>query len=199
MIIIGLCGRSGSGKGTVGRIFAEYSIPVLDTDLLYHDMINDSTSACTKALVAAFGVGILDQAGKINRSVLRKIVFSEGNEDKLQKLNSITHAYVLDATNAWIREKEKLGAKAICLDVPLLFESQMDKICDLTVAVVASDKTCVARIQKRDKVDVKTAVQRLGAQLSNEELTARCSYVIENDGSYSDLSSKVIKLLNEIL
>ena len=199
MIIIGLCGRSGSGKGTVGRIFVEHSIPVLDTDALYHDMINDPTSACTKALATAFGAEILDEEGKINRVALRKVVFLEGNRDILQKLNSITHAFVLDETNAWIREKEKLGVKAICLDVPLLFESQMDKLCDLTIAVIASDKNCIARIQKRDKVDEQTAIQRLGAQLCNEELIARCSHVIKNDGSHSDLSSQVIKLLTEIL
>ena len=75
MKIIGLCGGSGSGKGAVCDLFLELGIPSIDTDALYHKMTS-SDSPCLRALAEEFGASIIDVHGKLDRAVLRGIVFS---------------------------------------------------------------------------------------------------------------------------
>ena len=94
MKIIGLCGMSGSGKGSVGVIFRQFSIPVLDTDRLYHSLIEDADSECTKLIIQEFGEAVADEQGRIDRKILRSLVFAPDAKEKLARLNVITHACV---------------------------------------------------------------------------------------------------------
>ena len=96
--IIGLCGGSGSGKGSVAELFLEYGIPSVDTDAVYHD-ITSSPSPCLDALVAEFGTDILTPDGALDRKKLSGIVFfGQDSIKRREKLNAISHKYVLAKT-----------------------------------------------------------------------------------------------------
>ena len=94
MLVLGLTGPSGSGKGAVGCFFAETGIPVLDTDTVYHALIDHSTS-CTEELKNAFGDTILTKEGGIDRKRLASLVFDPADEKKekllLKKLLHISN------------------------------------------------------------------------------------------------------------
>ena len=73
MEIIGLCGGSGSGKGTVAKIFCEYGFKHIDTDAVYHTLTS-YPSPCLRELADAFGMEIL-KGGKLDRTKLAEMVF----------------------------------------------------------------------------------------------------------------------------
>lgn len=177
--IIGLCGRSGSGKGYVSKIFASFGIPSVDTDKLYGEIVSMKDSPCLKELSREFGGDIITAEGTLNKKALSAIVFSD--DKRLQKLNSITHKYILAETEKRIEELKNSGAKAVIIDAPVLFESGFHRLCDLCVCVTCGTDISVKRITQRDGIDEKSAEKRLSSQLSEKELRALCDYEIVND------------------
>lgn len=198
MNIIGMCGRSGSGKGSVGEILRAKGIPVLDTDKLYHDLINDPDSSCTHGIVKAFGSSVLGEDKRIDRKQLGQLVFGEENKEKLALLNSISHAFVKEECEKWLDMQKEMSVSLVCLDVPLLFESNMNEICQITLAVIAPQEVCVKRIIERDKIDKASALRRLDAQIENDTLSKLCQYTICNDGTLEELTDKVETFLKRI-
>lgn len=183
MRVIGITGGSGSGKSLLSRIFAEKGIVSLDTDAVYH-YITDHAGACVEELTAAFGDKILNTDRSLNRRVLADIVFHNdaGRDGRVRLLGEITHKYVRRECTAWLRNQEKSHAAFAVLDVPLLFESGFDALCDITIAVLASRETRLARIVSRDGIPRERAEARISAQPDEAFYRARADYVLRNDG-----------------
>ncbi len=198
MQIIGLCGSSGSGKGTVSDIFLSYGIPSIDADAVYRDLTTPG-SPLVCALKSFFGDAILNYDGTLNRKQLSKIVFEDRSGFFRKKLNEITHASIIDEAEKRISEFEKNGVNRVIFDAPLLFESNFDKKCDLIIAVIAQNELKVQRIMKRDNISEDIAVKRLETQLSDEELISRADFVIVNNGTFEELKASSSLLANKIL
>ncbi len=201
--IIGLCGRSGSGKGYVCEHFLAQGIPSVDTDAVYRDLLskkddNGRSSTCLCELVAEFGDGILGENGLLDRRSLSLIVFAEGDEDKLKRLNEIAHKHILSDTLRLIDDYSQKGFKAVIIDAPVLFESGFDAICDLTLCVTAPEDVLVKRICKRDGRTEREALMRLANQKSSSELWSLCDAVIVNDGVL-DVGAQVCDFINEYI
>lgn len=188
MKIIGLCGGSGAGKGTVCSLFAEFGIKCIDTDKLYHSLIS-TDSECTSELIATFGNGISANPG-IDRKALRDIVFS--SRDNLELLNKITHKHILASVRTFIDESSDLPA--LIIDAPLLFESGFDKECDVTVCVIADNEVRIKRITERDGISTEAARARIDSQIPNDRLIQMCDFAIENNSTVSELRTQILKL-----
>ena len=198
MKIIGLCGGSGSGKGTVSVLFAEYEIPSIDTDKVYHEL-TASESSCLIALINEFGNEIISKEGSLDRKKLGRIVFSgEDSHKKLKKLNEISHKYVLDETRRRLDFLREQGYKCAIVDAPVLFESGFDKECDLTVAVLCDKEMRISRIISRDNISYEAASARIRSQISDEELVKRCNFIIYNNSDLDALKQEVKKTVNHI-
>lgn len=190
--IIGLCGRSGSGKGFVARCFERFGGLHIDTDKIYHKLLepsNSKMSECTKRLSEAFGTDIIGADLKPDRKKLSETVFA--SKSKLQLLNGITHRFILEEVK---RIMETSDAEFSVIDAPLLFESNFDKLCDSTVCVVCSDEKCIERITERDGIDKERALKRLDNQLSADRLIQLCDYTVVNDG-LRDVKTQVKRIL----
>ncbi|MBE6586865.1 MAG: dephospho-CoA kinase [Ruminococcaceae bacterium] len=196
ILVIGLCGRSGSGKGYVCERFSAFGIPSVDTDKVYREILEKEGSQCLAELVAEFGKDILSE-GKLDRRALSAIVFAPGNENKLERLNAITHKYILSETNERIESYKKNGCRAVLVDAPVLFESGFDSICDFTLCVTAPDSVCVERICARDSRTKEEALSRLANQKSADELRRLCSFEIVNDGE-ADVLAQVLEVINKL-
>ncbi len=184
--IIGLCGRSGSGKGYVSSVFSALGIPCIDTDEVYRGIISISAfdgKGCVYDLSVEFGDDILLENGTLDKSKLRDIVFADGAQDKLKSLNTITHRYILEKTLEIIEKHAKSGYRSVLIDAPVLFESGFNEICDVTFCVIAPDEVCIKRICERDGIDRERALARLENQKKQEELVSLCNASILNDGS----------------
>ena len=190
MKVIGLCGGSGSGKGAVSSLFGTYGIPAIDTDAVYHD-ITSHPSDCLDALSREFGPRVVKDGG-LDRAALREIVFfSPDSEGKLERLNAITHKYIIAETEKIISAYEKRSVPGVIIDAPLLFESGLDKRCDTVIAVVANREVRLARIMLRDGITLESARARIDAQLSDVRLAEMADLVIRNDGTLDELKSAV--------
>lgn len=198
MKIIGLCGGSGSGKGTVCEIFSKNQIPAIDTDKIYRELTS-ADSECLQALKKAFGNDIIASDGALDRRKLATIVFSGTNAaSQLEMLNKISHKFILDETRKRLSGFEKNGYKAAIVDAPVLFESGFNEECDILVAVLAKMETRVSRIIFRDGISAENAMQRINSQMSDEELISRCDYIIYNDLDLNALEKEVESCINKI-
>ena len=197
MKVIGITGPSGSGKSTVANAFRNENIVVLDADEIYHSLLIPP-SECLDAIRYNFGNEIFDTEGAINRSKLARIVFSD--KEKLSLLNSITHKFVTDKMRDILSERERLGDEIVALDVPLLFEAQVDKLfsTNLNIVVLADRAVRTARIRARDNISEAAALERISSQPDDSFYTSRADIVIHNNGCESDLKSQITQILKEI-
>ena len=190
-MIIGLTGGIASGKSTVSKYLAEKGFKVYDADKLAKDI--SGKQSVQEEIILPFGNEILDENGNVDRKKLKEIVFE--NKEKLKQLNAIIHPKVID----FYKElKEQNTDKIIIFDVPLLFESGIDKFCDKILVVISDYEIQLNRIVERDKIDRDLAEKIIKSQLSNEERIKKADVVIENNSSLEDLFEKVERFCERI-
>lgn len=196
MLRIGLTGGSGCGKSTAARMFASYGAKIVDADAVYHSLVS-TPSPCVSDLAHEFGEEILSPGGGLDRKKLAGVVFADSPEAKasLARLNEITHRYVRLECERLIDSYEQSGEAMVVLDVPLLFESGFDRICDVTVAVLASRPVRVARIMARDRIDQAAAEARITSQPNDDFYKERAKFLLINDGEIEELRSQVLAVL----
>ncbi len=194
MLIIGLTGPSGAGKGTVASLFARYGVPSIDTDAVYHELLIPP-SPCLDELTAHFGRGILSPDGTLNRPALAAIVFAPGHDDDRHVLNGITHGHIMRQITRLLCEYRSQGYPAVLVDAPQLFESGYHQECDRVLSVLAPREMRLSRIMARDGLTEEQASARLQAQLPEDIFRERSDSVIVNDGELTSLESAVRALL----
>lgn len=195
MLVIGLTGPTGAGKGCVATLFASYGLPILDADAIYHELLLPP-SACLDALTARFGKEILNTDGTLNRRALGAIVFS--SEPDLADLNRIAHRYVMEEVRRRLDKLRATGTLAAVLDAPQLFEAGAENDCNIIVSVLADPSLRIERIMRRDGIDQATAKKRMDAQYGDSFFRAHSDYIIENNGTPEQLIPAVCNILTEM-
>lgn len=198
MIIIGLTGPSGAGKSTLCEEFERLGFPCINTDDVYHQ-ITSVSSPCLDELKAAFGKAILNEKGGLNRTALAKLVFEgENAEENLKLLNSITHKYVWEETNAILTKYIKKRKKVAVIDAPALFSSKVFiGACNFTLSVLCDKETRVERIMKRDNISQEKALARINAQPSDDFFIKNSDYCITNSRSREDMVRQLHSILEQ--
>lgn len=195
MLVIGLTGPTGAGKGTVAKLFASFGVQIIDADAVYHALLIPP-SPCLDELTARFGSSILNPDKTLNRPALGAIVFSD--QKALSDLNAITHRYVMEQIRSELDRLRKTQVKVALLDAPQLFEAGADRDCDVVVSVLADEERRLARITQRDGISPEAAQKRMAAQLPDEFFRRNASYIIENNQSPEQLTDAVQAILSEI-
>lgn len=194
MLVIGLTGPTGAGKGTVSQLFASYGVAVIDADAVYHSLLVPP-SPCLDALVARFGKEILTADGRLDRPTLGRKVFSD--REALSDLNEIAHRFVMERIRAMLADLQRDPPIAALIDAPQLFEAGADRDCDVIVSVLADPKLRMQRIQTRDGIDAEMAQKRMAAQKSDAFFREHSTYVIENNTAPDVLKASVRRILSE--
>ena len=191
-MLVGLCGRSGSGKGYVSEKFALCGIPSIDTDAVYRTLTSPSEvlSPCMTELVDRFGASVANTDNSLNRAEMRRLVFGDDRQ-ALEDLNRITHAHILRETERIAAELYDAGNEIVIIDAPVLFESGFDKFCRAVIAVTAPEEKIVSRIMRRDGVTEEAALARLKTQKPVSELIKRADYVIVNGGDDDTMEKEI--------
>ncbi len=193
MKLLGITGGIGAGKSSVTRLFAALGATIVDADAISRQVMNRGGSAYD-TVVAAFGSEILCENGEIDRKKLAAIVFSDDLQRK--RLNTITHVAIFQEMQKQI---DHAKTSLVCLDVPLLFDSDFPFSCDKTLAVLAPMETRISRVMHRDGMSREQVEARMAAQLSDEELQQKADFCIHNIGSEQELEKKVIELYQNIM
>ena len=181
--VIGVTGRSGSGKSLLSQQLQAMGAQVLDADKVYAQLLkydNPMTRMLCHHFPGVWKEGVLD------RKKLADIVFSDPKS--LETLNFITHSQVKAQMHHTVEHSD---SKLIVLDVPLLFESGIDQLCDLTLAVLADREGSLARIMKRDGIDRPRAEARLNSQPHDDFYRARADLLLHNTGTLAQFEEKV--------
>lgn len=183
-IIIGLTGQTGAGKTTVAEGLRHFGYQVIKADDIAR-LVTETGSPTLKDLAAVFGKDILRPDGSLDRALLAERAFSTPENTKL--LNGITHPEILRLINKKINGAFFDGYEGVVLDASQLFESGLNERCTLVLSVVAPEEVRKARIMARDGISEEQALQRMGAQLSEEFFRTHSNYVLENTGTEEDL------------
>ncbi len=187
---IGLTGGIGAGKSTALAALARCGAAVLSTDAVVHELY--ASEDVTRAVIARFGESIAP-GGVIDRSALAERAFATA-EDRAW-LEGLLWPLVGARMLAWREhvEKDHPGARALVVEVPLLFEGGMEGGFDATIAVIAPEGLRDKRARARGH---RALAQRGARQLTQEEKASRATYVVVNDGGVGSLQEKLSSLLD---
>ncbi|MCI6325277.1 MAG: dephospho-CoA kinase [Clostridiales bacterium] len=195
MKILGLTGGSGTGKSAACTAFARLGCGVIDADATYRTLC-DTCEPMLKEIQNVFG-DVFSTNGKLDRKKLGTIVFADAQ--KLQQLNAITHPYIRQAARDAFAAYSKRGCLLCIYDAPVLFEGQMETLCDKTCAVLAARNTRIARIVARDAITEEYAALRIDAQKDDAFYRERCDYVVQNDADLDTLYTQVRKIYEDMV
>ncbi len=195
MYIIGLCGRSGSGKSTVAGFISQRGAALIDADEVCR-YVYCRNAECIDELCRRFGNDIC-RNGEIIRPILAKRAY--GEENGIADLNRIAHKYITIEIENRLLQFEKAGKKFALLDAPLLFEAGLDKRCHGILAVVAPYCQQLKRLTERDGKTKEEIKKRLAAQIPVAELKKRVDLLIVNDSSIQVLRERTHKALLYLL
>lgn len=190
-MLIGLTGGIGTGKSTLCKVADDLGFFVIDADKIGHSILIKDSCAYNE-IVESFGKEILSPDGEIDRKKLGGIVFT--NPEKLLLLNKITHQKITEKIEKMI---EKCDNETAVLEAAVLFESGMDKICDVVVAVIAPKEERARRISERDGVSIENAMLRINSQKNDDFYLSKADRIIFNNGSIEKLYSDGLAILKE--
>jgi dephospho-CoA kinase len=171
--VIGLTGGIGSGKTTVANYIKSHGIPVYIADEKAKKIMD--TNAVVILVETTFGKSVIIDH-KIDRQKLAQLVFN--HPDMLQKLNDIVHPLVRQNFVRWVKKHE--NHSFVIKEAAILFESGSYKYCDKVITVTAPLETRLQRVIERDKTNMKSVIDRMNNQWSEEEKMAKSDFVIHN-------------------
>lgn len=181
--VVGLTGPTGSGKTTVADTWREHGAYIIDTDRLARQ-VTAPQSPCLTQLADAFSSAILNEDGTLNRAELAKRAFA--TPENTLHLNAITHPAIVALIQQEIEYAAEQGFSVAVVDAPLLYEANVDVLCDTVVTVIAPADLRRERIMRRDNLTAEQATQRMSAQ-KPDDFYCRDGVTVFDGGS--DISS----------
>lgn len=194
MIKLGITGGIGSGKSFVSRCLKEgFSVQVYDTDreakrlMLEHEGIRAD-------LIALLGEEVYTAAG-LNKPLLAAYIFS--SPENAQKVNAIVHPRVKEDFRNWAFRQEQAGGQLVGVESAILFESGFDREVDKTLTVSGPLELRIARVMERDRVGREQVLERITAQISDEERNRLSDFSVEN-AETSDIHAQLVRILSAL-
>ncbi len=191
--VIGLTGNIATGKSVIRKMLQHSGAYTIDADQLGHQAMMPGAPAY-KPVVETFGKFIVGNDGRINRSLLGKIVFS--NETALKKLEAITHPVIRQAVDALVTRSKQ---RVVVIEAIKLLEGDLKDQVDAVWVVNASRKTQYKRLVGKRGMSDSEAKQRIIAQPSQQKKLASADVIIENDGDVEKTWQQVQHHWNELL
>jgi dephospho-CoA kinase len=189
MLNVALTGGIAAGKSAVARQLAELGAVLIDADAIARAVVAPGTPGL-EAVVAAFGPGMLTEAGELDRPALGALVFADAAAR--EKLNSIVHPLVrAEAT----RQRAAAPTDAVIVqDIPLLVETGQGSDFDLVIVVAAPLDERLRRMVTDRGMDEADARARIDAQATDAQRAAVADIVINNSGSLEQLRQQVTEI-----
>jgi len=196
MYIIGITGGTGAGKTLALSSLKELGALTLDCDKIYHDLLIDN--ADMKSEIEMYFSGTVTTDGKVDRKKLREIVWE--SPSSLEKLNEITHKYVVDDIKNRIELFGEKGGKIVAIDAIALIESGISEKCNIVVGIISEKSNRIARITKRDNISETEAQARINVQQPDGYYKKNCHHIIKNDfASSAEFYEKCKDYFNDLI
>ncbi len=192
-MIVALTGGLASGKSSVARRFEELGVPVIDADVVARRLVEPGAPALAE-IVQAFGAGVLDERGRLDRARMRQRIFHHDGDRK--RLESILHPRVRDAMQAFAASSD---APYVLFVIPLLVETNRAHEMDRVIVVDAPRALQTARAAARDGSPPETIASMLDSQATRADRLAVSDTVIENAGDPATLRKRIDAVHRECL
>lgn len=173
MKLIGLTGGIGCGKTTVLEEFKKIGIPCFIADR--HAAGYYENPIFVQEIKNLLGNGVIRPDGSVDKSLIASIVFND--PEALRRLNALIHPRVMDDFIKWASAQ---AAPYVIIESAIIFENNLDKLLDKTIAVYLEKEERMQRLLLRDKTSREQLEQRMRNQMSAEEKMDRADYVILN-------------------
>jgi len=193
--LFGLTGGIASGKSAVAARLRARHVPVIDADELAREVVAPQTDGL-RAIVEAFGEGVLGPDGTLDRQALARTVFSD--DAARQRLNAITHPRIARRTAERAAELAAAGEPLACYEAALLVENGAADAFRPLVVVSCPPDVQVQRIRARDTASREDALARIRAQKPLSEKIAAADYVIDTSGSMEENAHRTDDVLTAI-
>lgn len=193
MLKVGLTGGIGSGKTAVSDLFVSLGIPVIDTDVIAHALVNNDQQVI-KEIVSKFGVETLDQTGHINRKKLAQLIFN--NESRKHQLENILHPKIRIEVFNQIQKLKKghNSPQYVIIVIPLLLETDFTDLVDRILVVIADEKIRIERVKQRDNRSLDEIQAIISHQVNDDMRLTEADDILENNKDFKGLESKVRQL-----
>ncbi|MBV9215554.1 MAG: dephospho-CoA kinase [Acidobacteria bacterium] len=196
MLKVGLTGSIAVGKSFVCSVMRELGLHVLDADQAAREVVAKGSPGLVR-VVEAFGVGIVDGHGELDRKKMAAIVFAD--EQKRLLLNSIIHPLVIEKQNEWIGSiaQEDPGGIAV-VDAALMIESGGYKRFDKLIVVWCEPEIQLERLMRRENLSRSDAAKRIGAQMPQDEKKRFANYLIDTSGSIEESRKRTERVVEKL-
>jgi dephospho-CoA kinase len=192
---IGITGGIATGKSSFVHCLRELlpAAHFFDADEMARELTRSDLGVLGE-IRRQFGSEVFHASGELNRSALRAIVF--GAPLKRRALEQILHPRIREH---WAGEAQKYQSSTefFFADIPLLYETGGEKLCDRVVVVACSEEVQRKRLMKRTGMDRVSATAIIAAQMSLEEKMRRAHHVVWNNGPEEVLAEQA-RLLVEL-
>jgi dephospho-CoA kinase len=193
--LFGLTGGIASGKSTVAARLRARGVPVIDADELAREVVAPGADGL-RAIVEAFGAGVVDAAGALDRKRLAQVAFATDAARKT--LNGITHPRIAQLTAERAAALDARGEPLACYEAALLVENGVADMFRPLVVVAAPEGVQIERVKSRDDASREDALARIRAQKPLAEKVAAADYVIETLGTVEENRLKTDAVLRAI-
>lgn len=194
MLNVGLTGGIASGKSTVAGLFAEFKVPIVDSDELARKVVEPGTEGLA-TIAAHFGDSVLTADGKLNRAALRDIVFNDAGER--QFVEDTLHPAIRQLSDELSTQHAKSGHKYCLFDVPLLVETGQFHRFERVLIVDVSEEIQATRVMARDNINHESAMKIIQSQATRLQRLDAATDVIFNDVMLDALATEVQYLHNK--
>lgn len=195
MIVVAVTGTPGAGKSTVGRLFEAWGARRVDTDELARRAVRPGSSVL-REIAREFGQEVLTDDGQLDRTALRAEIFAD--PEARRRLEEMLHPVILGLLEERLREARRDGAAVAVVEVPLLFEKELQAPFDLVVAVDAPREARWERIAESRDMGREAFEGMEAAQWSGERKRDAADQVIMNDGDEDALEDRAREVWDEI-
>lgn len=173
MIVLGLTGSIGMGKSTAATMLRRLGLPVHDADATVHRLTARGGAAVAE-IAAAFPAAV--KAGALDRQALAKLVFED--PAALQCLEAILHPKVRASAQRFLEIQARRRNPIVVLDIPLLFETGGERLCDAVIVVTAPPFVQAARVLARPGMTPARLETIRARQMPEVEKRRRADFVI---------------------
>ncbi len=173
MMVLGLTGSIGMGKTTAGLAFRRLGVPVHDADAEVHRLLAGDAVLIAR-IAAAFRTALVD--GRVDRRLLGRAVF--GDAVALERLEAIIHPAVRTTHRRFLARMARARMRLCVLDIPLLFETGGEALCDRIAVTSAPFRIQKARVLRRAGMTAERLDAVLERQLPDRDKRRRADFVI---------------------
>lgn len=194
MFKVGLTGGIGSGKSSAVRYFQSLGIKVLDADQIARQVVQAGQPALQQ-IKREFGESALDESGALNRSWMRKQIFTDPKSK--DRLEAITHPLIRQRIMQEMVEPHVTDY--LVVDIPLLIEKSYQSLFDAVLVVDCLPEQQIKRVQQRDGSDTALIKGIMEAQASRGERLKNATHVLDNSDTLVCLHQQIDQLHQEFL